>query len=131
MHLRYLLRLISSRGEEVRGASKDGIPVQSYANVNSGRATTTATEGSEGFPGYEYQFVVKLQDLDLHALQRWLLNGDPMTAKLNAVPDVVGEEGFQLVFDGAMLSSINFYGDEIYFSINSKTLERRYLTRFR
>ena len=141
MPFTYLLSLVSDRGaEQLRGKSKDPnwpgwIPVQSFgaANVNIaiGSSGASRTPASSGLPGQEYRFVVNSEDLDIYALQRWLLNGEPVSAKLNAVPAAVGEEGFQLVFEGAMISSYRPGVGPIYLLLSFERIERRYLMRYR
>lgn len=141
MPFTYLLSLVSDRGaEQLRGKSKDTnwpgwIPVQSFgaANVSVaiGSSGGSRTPASPGFPGQECQFAVNSEDLDIYTLQRWLLNGEPVSAKLNVVPAAVGEEGYQLVFEGAMITSYRPSAGPISFSLHFERMERRYLMRYR
>jgi hypothetical protein len=141
MHFTYLLKLVSDRNAEtLPGKSKDPnwpgwIPVRSFGvghpgvAMSSSAASTTPT--SPAFPGQDYQFTVNSDDVDLYALQRWLLNGEPLSAKLNAVPAAVGEEGFQFAFEGAVISSLQPRVDLTFFTLSPERVERRYLMRYR
>ncbi|HXM76800.1 MAG TPA: hypothetical protein VOA00_05695 [Thermoanaerobaculia bacterium] len=141
MHFTHLLRLVSNRDAAVLpGKSKDPnwpgwIPVQSFGVANRGVAIGSSgaskTPESPAFPGQEYYFVVNSDDVDIHALHRWFLNGEPVSAKLSAVPAAVGEEGFQFYFEGALISSLQMRVDATYFSLSPERVERRYLMRYR
>lgn len=142
MQVTYLLRLLSAGRGALQGRSKDPnwpgwIPLQSFGsqhlNITTGFSAGVSARGEDGtaFLGGEYYFLANLQDLDFNTLQKWSLDGEPVSGKLNALPAVIGEEGYQLIFDGARVSHFSLIATTLEFSLEFDSMERRYLIRYR
>jgi len=108
-----------------------GIPIQSV--LWAGQSTPIAGSSGQAHPAqvHEVTLFASGQDVNQTSLVRLVATGQMIpTAKLSFLSNSPAESlGFQMVLSEVLLSSVNINGNDVHFTLNFKSAEKRVMMK--
>ncbi len=130
--LKFFLKLGWVQGGSKDPSHKDWIPISSFS-FGDGSSPSSLGSGALKVNVTDAHFVAEAEDVNVSSLTAFLVAMKPNLepAKLDAMPEAVGGEGFQLQFFNPIMSILQQSGSHVSFTLNFSAMERRYLLKFR